>query len=88
MRKKLIDAVENKGEKIKHAAKRLEINYSSAKSICQVFKREGRLKKKSFKKRLTHNDSTNIYGDDICDEGNNNGSSGDNRPTQDSSSGN
>jgi len=33
MRQKLIDAVENKGEKIKHAAKRLCINYSSAKSI-------------------------------------------------------
>lgn len=35
------------------AAKKLEINYSSAKSIVQVFKREGRTKKMLIKKRMT-----------------------------------
>lgn len=46
IRKELIDAVSNKGEKIKEAAERLQINYSSAKSIFQVFKKEGRLNRK------------------------------------------
>jgi len=50
LREKLIEAVE-KGEKIKHAAKKFNINYSSAKSICQVFKKEGRSSKKTFKVR-------------------------------------
>jgi len=54
MRKKLIEAVETQGEKIKHAAKKFNINYSSAKSICQVFKREGRANKKAFKTRTSH----------------------------------
>jgi len=54
MRKKLIEAVETQGEKIKHAAKKFNINYSSAKSICQVFKREGRANKKAFKTRINH----------------------------------
>lgn len=48
MRVMLVDAVDN-GEKIKHAAKRLKINYSSAKSIFKVFKREGRFSKKVLK---------------------------------------
>lgn len=51
LRMQLIDAVENKGEKIKHVANKMGINYSSAKSICQVYKREGRSSKKTFKKR-------------------------------------
>lgn len=42
IRLKLIDAVENKGMKIKHAAKKFGINYSSAKSICQVYKKRGK----------------------------------------------
>jgi len=51
LREKLIEAVQNRGEKIKQAAKKLRINYSSAKSICQIFKKEGRSSKKTFKKR-------------------------------------
>jgi len=46
IRQELIDAVSNRGEKIKEAAERLQINYSSAKSIFQVFKKEGRLNRK------------------------------------------
>jgi len=51
IREQLIDLVENKNEKIVHAAKKLKINYSSAKSIYQIYKREGRSIKKTFKKR-------------------------------------
>lgn len=38
-------------------AKRLAINYSSAKSICQVFKREGRKMKKTIKTRVIKKDA-------------------------------
>jgi len=62
LRQKLIDAVENDGQKIKHVAKKLNINYSSAKSICQVFKREGRLIKKTFKRRGPADASESGYG--------------------------
>jgi len=51
IRLKLIDEVENKGEKIKHAAKKLNINYSSAKSICQIYRKEGRSNKKISKRK-------------------------------------
>jgi len=50
VRLELIDCVINKGEKIKRAAARLGINYSSAKSIFQVYKKEGRSDKKSSKR--------------------------------------
>jgi len=53
LREKLIDAVETRGLKIKQAAKKLRINYSSAKSIYQVYKKEGRLSKKIMKKRAS-----------------------------------
>jgi len=51
MREELIDAIENQNEKIKDAAKRLHMNYSSAKSILQVYKKEGRLNKKGFRRK-------------------------------------
>jgi hypothetical protein len=51
LRMKLIDAVDKKGERIKHAARKLAINYSSAKSIFQVYKKEGRSSKKSAAKK-------------------------------------
>jgi len=50
-RRDFIDAVENNGEKIIHAAKRFNINYSSAKSILNVFKSEGRSLKKMTRRR-------------------------------------
>jgi len=50
-RRDFIDAVENNGEKIIHAAKRFNINYSSAKSILNIFKSEGRSLKKLTRKR-------------------------------------
>jgi hypothetical protein len=40
------------------AAKKLAINYSSAKSICQIYKREGRTNKKVFKKNFENDEST------------------------------
>jgi len=52
MREQLIDAVENNGEKIKQVAKRLRMNYSSAKSIFQVYKKEGRSNKKVYKRKV------------------------------------
>jgi len=52
MREQLIDAVENRGEKIKQVAKRLRMNYSSAKSIFQVYKKEGRSNKKVYKRKV------------------------------------
>jgi len=42
---------------LSQAAKKLGINYSSAKSIYQVFKREGRSNKKAFKRRGLREDS-------------------------------
>lgn len=51
LRLELIDAVMNKKEKIKHAAKRLGINYSSAKYIYQIYRKEGRKDKIIFKKK-------------------------------------
>jgi len=58
VRLELIDCVINKGEKIKRAAARLGINYSSAKSIFQVYKKEGRSDKKSSKRNKTKQGST------------------------------
>ena len=76
LRLELIDSVENKGEKIKHVAKRLSINYSSAKSICQVFKKEGRRMKKSTKNHINkEDDNSNIdqpaYNDCVSQMGSN-----------------
>ncbi len=59
IRLELIDAVINRGEKMKHAALRLGINYSSAKSIFQVYKKEGRADKKSAKKEKFRSISMN-----------------------------
>ena len=53
VRLELIDSVINRGEKIKKAASRLGVNYSSAKSIFQVYRKEGRADKKSSKKNPT-----------------------------------
>jgi len=50
-RKEFIDAVEVNGEKIINAAKRFNINYSSAKSILNVYKNEGRSIKKLTRNR-------------------------------------
>lgn len=46
-RLQLFDAVQHRGETLKSAAKRLGINYSSAKSILHTFRKEGRILKKS-----------------------------------------
>jgi len=51
-RRDFINAVENDGEKIINAAKRFDINYSSAKSILNVFKSEGRSIKKQFRDKI------------------------------------
>lgn len=58
LRRDLVEAVHQHGESIKDAARRLGINYSCAKAICQVYKREGRSEKKiprnnGFKDQLT-----------------------------------
>jgi hypothetical protein len=50
-RRDFIDAVEVNGEKIINAAKRFNINYSSAKSILNVYKNEGRSIKKLTRNR-------------------------------------
>jgi len=65
-RRDFIDAVENNGEKIIHAAKRFNINYSSAKSILNIFKSEGR----SLKKMTRNRNGKDEDGEDIEDENN------------------
>jgi len=49
----LLLAVINNGENIKDAAKRLDINYSSAKKICRIYRREGRSNKIMCKRKLS-----------------------------------
>jgi len=49
-RAKLLEAV-HQGETLKAAAKRYDINYSSAKSILHTFRKEGRIFKKSAQER-------------------------------------
>jgi len=49
IRSLLIEEVINRGKKVKVVAENLGINYSSAKSILQVYKKEGRFQKKSSK---------------------------------------
>jgi len=51
IRLKLIDAVEKDGELLKSAAKRFNVNYSSAKSIFQTYRKEGRVLRKTNKNR-------------------------------------
>jgi len=65
VRLELIDAVMKRGEKMNHAAKRLGINYSSAKSIFQVYKKEGRADKKSSKKEIHRTKSYEKVLDDL-----------------------
>jgi len=60
-RQQLIECVIQNGEKIKDAAKRLKINYSSAKAICQIYRREGRSTKIIFKKRTNRPEKTDMY---------------------------
>lgn len=57
--------MENRGLKIKQAAKKLRINYSSAKSIYQVFKKEGRSSKKIMKKRASKSTKDHEDNDEI-----------------------
>jgi len=53
LRVELWEAVRQRGESLKAAAKRLNINYSSAKSIFYTFRKEGRiLKKNAFEKSI------------------------------------
>jgi len=53
IRIELWEAVRQRGESLKAAAKRLNINYSSAKSIFYTFRKEGRiLKKNAFEKSI------------------------------------
>jgi len=47
IRLELLDAVQRRGESLKSASKRLNINYSSAKSILHTFRKEGRILKKN-----------------------------------------
>jgi len=47
----LLEAVQQNGETLKAASKRLKINYSSAKSIIHTFRKEGRILKKSALER-------------------------------------
>lgn len=46
-RLQLLEAVQQRGETLKAASKRLGINYSSAKSIIHTYRKEGRILKKS-----------------------------------------
>ena len=57
-RKKLLDAVQQ-GETLKAAAKRYNINYSSAKSILHTFRKEGRIHKKSAQERIARKRTKN-----------------------------
>lgn len=63
VRSELIEAVNKHGEKIKDAAKRLGINYSSAKAMCQVYKKEGRSDKITVKKRKPKPDTRALKQD-------------------------
>jgi ribosomal protein S25 len=51
IRVKLLEAVQQRGETLKSAAKRYGINYSSAKSILHTYRKEGRILKKSAQDR-------------------------------------
>ena len=51
LRLQLLEAVQQNGETLKSASKRLQINYSSAKSIIHTFRKEGRILKKSALER-------------------------------------
>jgi len=52
VRVQILEAVQN-GETLKSAAKRFQINYSSAKSILHTYRKEGRILKKSAQERTT-----------------------------------
>jgi len=69
-RRDFINAVENHGEKIINAAKRFDINYSSAKSILNVFKNEGRSIKKQFRDKSNKNQKYFQEGDESSFGGN------------------
>jgi len=60
IRVQVLELVQN-GETLKSAAKRFQINYSSAKSILHTYRKEGRILKKSaqeraMKKKVTHDE--------------------------------
>jgi len=52
VRVQILESVQN-GETLKSAAKRFQINYSSAKSILHTYRKEGRILKKSAQERTT-----------------------------------
>jgi len=54
LRLQLLEAVQQNGETLKAASKRLKINYSSAKSIIHTFRKEGRILKKSALERTVN----------------------------------
>jgi len=51
IRLQLLEAVQRNGETLKSASKRLDINYSSAKSILHTYRKEGRILKKNVFER-------------------------------------
>jgi len=68
MREELINCIQNEGLKIKHAAKKLRMNYSSAKSIFKIYRREGRLNKKIFKRRAEDLEDGDFEGTPMSDD--------------------
>jgi len=64
-RLELLEAVQKRGETLKSAAKRLNINYSSAKSILHTYRKEGRILKKSALDRPVNLYPLNTYELDI-----------------------
>lgn len=64
-RLELLEAVQKRGETLKSAAKRLNINYSSAKSILHTYRKEGRILKKSALDRPINLYPINSYELDI-----------------------
>jgi predicted transcriptional regulator len=68
IRVKLLESVQHNGETLKSAAKRFNINYSSAKSILHTYRKEGRILKKSAQDRTMKKRPDQIPPQDLAQQ--------------------